>query len=334
MSLEGNGKILAEDMGLCGYPSNFIKANVSPLGETYYFELLNPLQYNKSGLISAVEKLSVRHKTDLTFGTTKEAHYTIFMSYGDRSFLSLNDCLTETRGKTIVVGKDTNGDYVNLDFDKIPHLLIAGTTGSGKSVLLHNLLINFMYYYGDTERKEKRKLHLVLIDPKGSEFKAYKELKFIDFIDNTKSAVEMLQRLTRIMDNRYKLNDPMTDMDIIVIIDELADLMLTSKFECEESIVRLAQKGRACGIHLIVATQRPTIDVCSGLIKANMPYRIALKTASVRDSIVILDHKGAEALKGNGDCIVKLGLKEYHTQIAYPEKELEDYFLNVNKCGK
>ena len=171
---------------------------------------------------------------------------------------------------------------------------------------------------------------MLIIDPKGNELDRYKNCGCVWFVDDTRKEIAQLEWAVAEMDRRYKENIT-TATDTFIVIDELADLMLTSKFEVEEYIVRLAQKGRACGIHLIVATQRPTIDVCSGLIKANMPYRIGLKTASVRDSVVILDHKGLETLKGRGDCIVKLGLQEYRTQIALPEDELIARVVEVNK---
>ena len=311
--LNENGVGLAKDMGVCGYASKFVKAIHSPLGDTYYFDLENPLQYNQRGLKSAVEKLSVAHRIDMTFKTTKEAHYSIFVNENEAS------C------NAVVVGKDEQGKLVLFDFSHIPHLLIAGTTGSGKSVLLHNLLVNLLALRSERPRE------FVIIDPKGSEFKNYKGVNNIHFCDETAQAIEWLACVENEMDKRYKLPDPMSKHDIFVVIDELADLMLTSKYAVEQSIVRIAQKGRACGIHLIVATQRPTINVISGLIKANMPYRIGLKTASVRDSVVIIDHKGLEQLRGFGDSIVKFGLQEYHTQIAYPELELEEHYIKINR---
>ena len=324
--LQQNGVGLANDMTICGYPSTFINAVDSPLGETYFFDLVNPLSSTKAGLKKAVERLTITHKVDMTLKLTKTTHYSIFVSKDEGNYLSLLACLNEVNFCQFVIGKDDTGELVSLDFDKIPHLLIAGATGSGKSVLLHNLLVNLF-----AQQNRKRQFELLIIDPKGSEFRDYKQTG-CHFCDTTADAIAWLKGVETTMDARYKLKDPMSKHDIYVVIDELADLMLTSKHEVEQSIVRIAQKGRACGIHLIVATQRPTIDVCSGLIKANMPYRIALKTASVRDSIVILDHKGAEQLKGRGDCIVKLGLREIHTQVAYPDTMLEQKIFS--DCSK
>lgn len=317
-----NGIGLADDMAICGFPSEFKKGCNSPLGDTYFFDLTNPLQYDKTALKKAVEKLGVAYRVDMQFRETKETHYSIFVVNDDNITLSLYDCLSSTNWQKFIIGKDDKGDFVELDFDKSPHLLIAGTTGSGKSILLHNILINL------SATHRARKCEYLIIDPKGSEFKAYKDKKAFNFCDSTSGAIQWLKTLENEMDRRYKLDDPMSDHDIFLIIDELADLMLTSKGEVETSLVRLAQKGRACGIHLIIATQYPKADVFSPLIRANIPYRICLKTATSIESIVVLGKKGAETLRGKGDCIVKMGLLEWHTQVAFPEIELEQHIID------
>lgn len=319
-----NGNLYATNFGELGLEVEFVKGVESPLGDTYYYNLKYISQFNKKYLASLLEKIAVFHHADLRLIDTKEAHFGVFDSQASE-MVSLSNLLCKSRN--IVIGVDINGHNVELDFTKIPHLLIAGTTGSGKSVLIHNLIVNLAVFYG---RQTIKVPQFVIIDPKGNELDMYRNMRNTNFIDNTRGAIATLKLCCEEMDRRYQHND-MSANDMFIIIDELADLMLTSKFEVEEYIVRLAQKGRACGIHLIVATQRPTIDVCSGLIKANMPYRIGLKTASVRDSVVILDHKGCEQLKGCGDCIVRLGLQEYRTQVAYPEKELEAKVIQINR---
>lgn len=325
--IEECGQVIATNFNELGLSVEFAKGYESPLGDTLFFNLTYISQFNKNYLKSLIEKIAVYHHLDMELVDTKEAHFGVFVKSLNNK-VSLSQLLCDNND--IVIGLDNRGQPVKLDFEKIPHLLIAGTTGSGKSVLIHNLICNLIVWYG----RHKTKIpQFVIIDPKGNELDRYKNVSNTTFIDNTRGAIAVLNYCCEEMDRRYREND-MSKNDLYIIIDELADLMLTSKFECEESIVRLAQKGRACGIHLIVATQRPTIDVCSGLIKANMPYRIALKTASVRDSIVILDHKGAEALKGNGDCIVKLGLDERHTQVAYPESELIAKVVEVNNAKR
>ena len=224
----------------------------------------------------------------------------------------------------MVLGIDSNGNKVAIDFNKTPHLLIGGSTGSGKTNLLKNLIVNIFSHYP----KINRSILVEIIDTK-YELKQFEKMKsvlhFGEGIKSTKkdSAYNCLKGACSIMDKRYK-GIYKHDYELFVIIDELADLMLTTdmRSEVEDMLVRLASKGRACGVHLIIATQRPTVNVCSGLIKANMSDRIVLKTANKRDSVVILDHAGAETLAGNGDCIYKKGLDEIHLQIAYAEPQL------------
>ena len=322
--LEKNGKEFFEDnFRQFGIPIKFVKCFESPLGETYFFDLENIGDYNENNLKDIIKKLSVFSHLTMTFQESKETHFAIFVRNDEKIDLSLYELLKATNGEKFVIGVDNKGDMVELDFDEAPHLLIAGTTGSGKSILLHNILVNLLGV------KRQRKLEILIIDPKGSEFREYKGRKGINFIDTTHEALDYLKRCEVAMDKRYKLENPLSDHDIYVLIDELADLMITSKGEVETTLVRLAQKGRACGIHLIIATQYPKATIFSPLIRANISNRIVLKTATGVESIVALGHKGCEKLRGKGDCIVKMGLEERHTQVAYPERELEQYVINL-----
>lgn len=325
--IQENGVGLATNMGFCGFQCKYVKHKDTPLGETYFFTLDDFTQFDEKKLIEAIKKISNRAKINFQFSKTKEqdSDFCVIAPYQDY-ILSLVQCMSEENLRNVVVGKDSDNQNVLIDFSKIPHLLIAGTTGSGKSVLLHNLICNVIVMKGN-ENRFKRKA-IVIIDTKNSNLSRYKEIPNINHIVNTQQAIETLKHVEQIMDERYQQNK--SDFDIFVFIDELADLMLTSKFEVERSIVRIAQLGRACGIHLIIATQRPTIDVVSGLIKANMPYRFALKCASVRDSIVILDKKGGEQLEV-GQAIFKNGLSETKLKIAYPSDELISKIIQVNR---
>ena len=316
------------DLRALGLNCECVKSVESPLSYTLFFNLANIRDYNENYIKRVIEKWSVASHLDMTFEKTKEAHFKVAIKRPPQP-LSLAGIIAKTELSCMAIGIDNEGYYTTIDFDKTPHLLIAGTTGAGKSTLLHNLLINICLYYA----KKSRPINLFVLDAKGSEFNNYKGMSCLSYIDNTSQSIFALNWLCEEMDRRYKGTSTYPNSDIFVIIDELADLMLTSKYKVEESIVRLAQKGRACGIHLIVATQRPTIDVCTGLIKANMPTRIALKTASVRDSIVILDRKGAEQLQGYGDAILKEGSKETHFLVAFGEKELEQKVIAINKKG-
>lgn len=325
-----NGNVFATNFCELGVSVKFVNGIDSPLGDTYLFNMDFISQYNKTYLKSLVEKIAVFHHLDLELIDTKEAHFGLFMRK-PQQVLSLNNCLYEVGQRDVVIGKDNYGKSVILDFDKIPHLLIGGTTGSGKSVLLHNLLVNLMSYFRTTNEANRFRhgLKLVIIDPKGTELNMYRNVKNTTFIDNTPQAIEGIKAIERAMDLCYQTGGKY-DNETFVIIDELADLMLTSKFEVEQSLVRIAQLGRAVGVHLIVATQRPSVDVVSGLIKANMPYRIALRTASVRDSVILIDKKGCEAL-AVGEALFKNGIETTKVKIAYPEKELEAKFIDVNR---
>lgn len=219
---------------------------------------------------------------------------------------------------TFVVGKNIDGQIILGDIAKLPHIIIAGTTGSGKSVCTNGIIMSILYNATPDE------VRLVLIDPKIVEFKIYDGIPhlLIPVVTDSRKAAgalawavqEMLKRYKLFADNSvrdigdYNEKAAVTDgIDplprIVIIIDELADLMMAAASEVEDSICRLAQMARAAGMHLVIATQRPTVDVITGLIKANIPSRIALKVSSGVDSRAILDRVGAEKLLGYGDLL-------------------------------
>lgn len=312
------GNILAKDFCELGLEVEYVKGVSHILGDTFYFNLKDMSQYNESHIKSLLEKIAVFCHADMQFSKTNEAHFKVEWRYSKGNILPLASILDDNK---VNIGKDTDNNVISIDFDsKTPHLLIAGTTGSGKSVLLKTLFISLYNYHKHYHTSRFNGAQFIIVDPKGSEFNCFRNV-VDNYFDNTQASIKALHQLEDIMDNRYKNMDKVKT-PIYIIIDELADLMLTSRFEVEQSIVRIAQKGRACGMHLIVATQRPSVDVVSGLIKANLPCRLALKTAGVRDSVIILDHKGSEALAGNGDCIFKNGLEEKHFKVAYPDQDL------------
>ena len=237
---------------------------------------------------------------------------------------------------TLVLGKDIAGNPVVADLQKMPHLLVAGTTGSGKSVALNAMILALLY------KSEPRSVRLILVDPKMLELSVYQDIPHLlaPVVTDMKQAANALSWCVAEMDRRYKLmswvgvrnlsgynhkvaeaekaGKPLEDPasiesgspqplkplpHIVVVIDELADLMMVVGKKVEELITRLAQKARAAGIHLILATQRPSVDVITGLIKANIPTRIAFQVASRVDSRTILDQSGAESLLGAGDML-------------------------------
>lgn len=221
---------------------------------------------------------------------------------------------------TFTLGKNVEGQVVCPDITKMPHLLVAGTTGSGKSICLSTLIISLLYKYGPEE------LRFILVDPKQVEFISYDKLPHLminEIIYDVDKAIKALNWAIKEMERRYQLFKEMTEKGIatknlteynqhlpegeeklpkiVVILDEFGDLMLQAKKDIESRIIRLVQKARACGIHLILATQRPSVDCITGLIKSNLPTRIGFKVNSFDDARTIFDIGGAEKLLGKGD---------------------------------
>lgn len=219
---------------------------------------------------------------------------------------------------TAALGKDVGGNSVYFDIGKMPHMLIAGTTGSGKSVCINCIIMSILY------KASPRDVKLILIDPKKVEFQPFRSIPhlYAPIVTDPKKAAGALASAVAEMERRFELiesvgaknisgyneitaNDPSKEYlpYIVIIIDELADLMMTAADDVETAICRIAQKARAAGIHLIVGTQRPSVDVVTGLIKANIPSRIAFTVASQVDSKTILDTAGADKLIGRGDML-------------------------------
>ena len=234
-----------------------------------------------------------------------------------RDILESELFLTSKSPLTIAMGKDIVGNPFVTDLKKLPHLLIAGTTGSGKSVGINAMILSLLY------RNDPDHLKLMLIDPKMLEFSIYNDIPHLitPVITDATKAIAALSNMVGEMERRYKLmaesrtknidnyNDKMlkkggeTMPFIVVVIDELADLMMNGGKDVEFSIARLAQMARAAGIHLVVATQRPSVDVVTGLIKANLPSRLSYRVGQRIDSKVILDQLGADSLLGKGDAL-------------------------------
>lgn len=244
----------------------------------------------------------------------------------EETSVSLEDVMetSDKSGVSMALGKDTNGNSVSADILKLQHILIGGTTGSGKSACINSMICSLIQTYSPDQVK------LVLIDPKRVELSAYSSIPHLlmPIITDSQKAADTLEELCNVMDKRYsdfervkvkniesynnlvnKYNESGNSAKlmpyIICIIDELADLMQTAGKQVEGSIKRLTQLARSAGIHLIVATQRPSVDVITGVIKSNINSRIAFKSASNVDSRTILDQGGAEKLLGRGDMLYK-----------------------------
>ncbi len=238
-----------------------------------------------------------------------------------RRIVHLGDVLQEPPDDwsplTVWLGKDIAGRAIGADLTKMPHLLVAGTTGSGKSACVNAMLSSILL------RATPHEVRLVLVDPKQVELNHYESIPHLltPVITSPRMAANALQNLVKEMEQRYsimslartrslpelnraraKRNEPPLPY-VLCVIDELADLMMVAPADVEDSIIRLAQKARAVGIHLVLATQSPRVDVITGMIKANVPSRIAFAVSSQTDSRVILDHNGAESLLGQGDML-------------------------------
>ena len=227
---------------------------------------------------------------------------------------SFNICIDSNQMQLpIILGKEHTGEDLIVDLALMPHLLIAGTTGSGKSVLLHSIICSLL--------QPHQNIKLALIDPKNVEFTCYKEVKQLMYpiINYADDAYDILSDLVEEMDKRFKIMAKSSVNTIsaynkkklknkmpyiVLIIDEFSDLIQISKKVFQSKLTRLAQKSRACGIHIIISTQRPSADVVTGIIKANFPARISCKVTSSINSRVVLDKLGAEKLLGNGDALL------------------------------
>ena len=236
----------------------------------------------------------------------------------------------------ICIGKDISGNIEVIDLSKTPHLLVAGTTGSGKSVFINTLLASLLYKFSP------KQLKLILIDPKMLELSVYNDIAHLltPVVTEPKKAIIALKWVCKEMERRYSLMNEEGTRSlegynqkasenlpfIIVFIDEMADLMMTAGKEVEHYVQRLAQMARACGIHLVMATQRPSVDIITGSIKANFPSRVSFQVASKYDSRTVLGEIGAEQLLGNGDMLMS---KNGSNLIRY-----QSAFISDNEVSK
>ena len=264
-------------------------------------------------------------------------------------------------GLPIALGLDVAGKPCAAMLNKMPHVLVAGTTGSGKSVGINSFVLSLLYTLTPDEVK------FIMIDPKGNEFNMYEGIPhmLLPVVVDSKKAAKALQWAVMEMDNRFKIlgenkvkdigeyNQKVAEINknlaseesfmkkmpfIVVVIDEFADLMMVAGKEVETAVARIAQKARAVGIHLIIATQKPTRDVVTGLIKSNLPVRIAFKVASAMDSRVILDTNGADALLGNGDMLyiapgTSIPMRIHGAFVSTPEMEAIIDFIKQEAGG-
>ncbi|HEX3893205.1 MAG TPA: DNA translocase FtsK [Terracidiphilus sp.] len=330
--LREEARVLVEKCAEFDVRGQVVQINPGPMVTTYEFKPEAGVKYSRVTGLAEDLCLAMRAESILIERMAGKSTVGIQVPNHERETIHLRDVLeSETFSKaksrlTLAMGKDINGRIVTADLASMPHVLIAGSTGSGKSVAINAMIMSLLF------RTTPQQVRLILVDPKRVELGMYEGIPhlFTPIITEPKLAANALRNAVREMERRLKLlaSRSVRNIDqynklfegsmpslfdegekeeplpfIVIIIDELADLMMLDRSNVEESITRLAQMARAVGIHLILATQRPSVDVITGLIKANVPTRISFRLATKVDSRTIIDTNGAEALLGRGDML-------------------------------
>ncbi|MEW6116513.1 MAG: DNA translocase FtsK [Nitrospirota bacterium] len=329
-------------------------AHPGPVVTMYEFEPAAGVKINRIVSLSDDLALALRAPSIRVYPIPGKATIGIEVPNRQRATVSLKEIIasdTFQKGSsllTLALGKDIFGNPIATDLAKMPHLLVAGATGSGKSVSINAMIISLLYKATPDEVK------MLMVDPKLLELSAYADIPHLisPVITSPKEASEALKKMVFEMERRYRLlaekgarnidtyNRQVPSSErlpyIVVFIDELADLMFTAPSDVENAIARLAQMARASGIHLILATQRPSVDVITGLIKANFPARISFQVTSKIDSRTILDAQGAEQLLGMGDMLFMIpGVKMLRIHGAYvSETEVQEITGFVKSQGQ
>jgi S-DNA-T family DNA segregation ATPase FtsK/SpoIIIE len=324
LSLLGNATLIEKKLMDFGVKGKITGINPGPIITMYEFEPASGVKVGRilslsEDLTMALKSKPVRitgvieGKSAVGIEVPNNKRETVLFS----DILSSKDFIDSKSLLTIILGKNTTGNNVLFDIAKAPHLLIAGATGAGKSVFINTLIISLIY------KASCEEINFLMIDPKRLELTPFENLPHLisDVVYDAKKAGIALKWAVSEMESRYRklqaegvknigqFNEKYKKQGLkpmpylIIIIDELSDLMLTSPKDVETSIIRLSQMARACGIHLVIATQRPSVNVVTGVIKANMPSRISFLVSSKVDSRTILDSNGAEELLGNGDML-------------------------------
>jgi DNA segregation ATPase FtsK/SpoIIIE, S-DNA-T family len=320
--LEANAQILKRKLEDFGVNGHIVQASPGPVITSYEFEPAAGVKVSQVVNLSDDLALAMKAAAVRIIGPIPgRGTVAVEVPNPETATVYLREILVspefvESKGKLpLALGKDTTGNAVIADLQAMPHLLIAGSTGSGKSVGLNTMICSLLY------KATPADVRLLLIDPKRLELGVYEGIPHLlaPVVTDAKEASARLKWIVGKMDERYKALQSKAVRNIegynkevppeeklpywVVVVDELADLMMVSAGDVQNSLVRLAQIARAVGIHLIVATQRPSVDVVTGLIKANFPTRIAFQVASKVDSRTVLDGNGAEQLLGRGDMI-------------------------------
>lgn len=304
----------------------------SPLCKLFHFNVCRIKDINIIPKQSPI--LSKFLKADIQYEESSVAHFALRLNKTERQKVLFNNKMYESKvgynynELRIFAGIDAENKVVSFNLQDMPHMLIAGTTGSGKSVMLNSIICSLM--------KSEETILFDFIDTKRVELSKFKNIKNASFSPTPIDALEILADVCMEIDYRYSVLEDNPNADFfsrVVVIEELNDLMMSSKKAVEQYIVKIAQLGRACGVHLIIATQRPVVETLTGNIKANIDCRLALKTTSAIDSRNILGHSGAEKLNGKGDALLKLPTNNNEIRIQCPfieNSEIEKLVENYN----
>jgi len=323
-ALMASSSLLEHKLADFGVQGRVTQVHTGPVVTMFEFEPAPGVKINRVVSLADDLAMALRAQGIRISAVPGKAAIGIELPNRNREMVSLREIVASEsfrRGKsklTFALGKDIFGSPVSVDLSRMPHLLVAGATGSGKSVALNSMVISILY------KARPEEVKFLLIDPKLLELSAYEGIPHLlaPVVTNPKEAAEMLRKMVFEMERRYRLiaQTGVRNIEsynaaaapgarlpyIAIFIDELADLMFASASQVEDSIARLAQMARASGMHLVLATQRPSVDVITGVIKANFPARVAFQVTSRVDSRTILDAQGAEQLIGRGDMLLML----------------------------
>ncbi len=359
--IEANKQAIVENLLSARIECEVVNVIVGARFTRYDVKILNNAAMKNALARKDVIQIALRKDTINAYVNFKLAVLSIEVPNSESGIVGLRSMIASSaflnakpNSLTFALGKNIEGEHICPDITKMPHLLVAGTTGSGKSICLSSLIVSLLYRYGPEE------LRFILVDPKQVEFVPYDNLPHLminEIINDVDKTIKALNWAIKEMERRYQLfkemsengmltkdlteyNNHLPDGEeklpkIVIILDEFGDLMIQAKKEIEQRIVRLVQKARACGIHLILATQRPDKDTITGLIKSNLPTRIGFRVNSYTDSGIIFDVKGAENLLGSGDMYYRSpnSTELWRVQgcfIASPEVQKVTDFIRAN----
>ncbi len=339
--LKTNRDLIRAKLANFDVEGDITNVQTGPVVTLYKFEPAPGVKINKVVSLADDLALSLRAQSIRISPLAGESTIGIEVPNKKREIVSFRGIVASDRFQasssklTLALGRDIAGEPVIADLTKMPHLLVAGQTGAGKSVSINSMIMSILF------KASPKELKMLMIDPKLIELSMYENIPHLisPVITNPKQAAEALRKMVFEMERRYRLlaergarnidgfnriaQDDEKMPYIVIVIDELADLMFASSREVEDSITRLAQMARAAGIHLIIGTQRPSVDVITGIIKANLPSRISFKVTSKIDSRTILDTMGAEQLLDKGDMLLLLsgqGIKRVHGALVIEDE--------------